>query len=455
MNELPQRAVRLLLYVTIVSLTAFGGSASTVTRLAALVAWACLLLTLIQSKPAGQYIKVTALAFLIIVVCMAWSFFQVSPIIWSHAGDLMAGRAVLSSVERLTISISPADTLQTLVAVLLPFSVFLITLHAFEEENRVTRLIALCGALGLVVAVYGIVIYLSGNKWLLFSEKLFYRGNLTSVFVNRNAAANFLGIALSCLTALFCHRVQILRHHHVMEVVGSRYQAVLFLISLCWLGVFSALMLTGSRAGAATALISVILIGGLFFFGLQRGGTVGARMKRHGLWAVSGLLGLTFLTAASGSQIFFRIQSTWSYDPRFCILPGLVRLWSDNWLFGTGLGTFALAFPPYKEASCGLAELWLQAHNFYLEAAITFGIPFLILTPVAMITLYWCFIEGLRQRRRYRWVSALGIGLLTQQLIHNVVDFPMQNPAIATMFASLMAGCVRVSLARPRTSHVT
>lgn len=387
------------------------------------------------------------------IVCMAWTMLQMSPYVWSYLGPLSIGEDLpFSNVTRSALSIAPADTLQTLVVILLPFSVFLVVLRAFEAEVQIERLIFFCGAMGALVAFYGIVIYLSGNRWLLFSEKLFYLNNLTAVFVNRNAAANFLGIAMSCLTAIFFQRLQSIRVSHPIEATRNWDRQVLAFCAVGWLIIFLALMLTGSRAGAGTALTSVILIGGLCVLGWRRGESIIARIRRHGLPALGGLVALVLLTAVSGSQIFLRIQSGWSYDPRFCIVPGLIRLWSDNWLFGTGLGTFAFAFPPYKEAACGLAELWLQAHNFYLEAAITFGLPFIILLPIALGTLYWCFIHGLRHRRRYRWVSALGIGLLTQQVIHNIVDFPMQNPAIATIFAALMAACVRVSLARSATT---
>lgn len=446
--------MRLAVCFLIVVMVAFGGSASVVTRLCGLLVWATLLpLLFFSRRPPAK--ELTTPALIISGVCIGWTYLQISTGFWTFASGFgLAQAAAFSDIQRVALSIAPADSLQTLVTLLLPLAVFLTVLHIFRDEERVSGFIRFNAFFGALVAVYGVMVYEGGNTWLLFSEKRFYLEDLTAVFINRNTAANYFGIALSCLTAGIFATLQ--RSPSAILIAERERSVKLWLViyAAAWLAVFLALMLTSSRIGAATSILSVAIIAGICLYGkAQRAALPVSRLPPFVSVTIV-IVVLLLLTYIFASRIFFRIQSGWYEDPRFCIMPGLLRLWSDNAIFGTGLGTFPLAFPPYKEARCGLAELWLQAHNFYLEGAITFGLPFFFLVLASIAVLFRCFARGLRLRRRYRWVSALGIALLVQQIIHNAIDFPIQNPAVAVVFASLMAVCAAVSIRRPDTSSV-
>ena len=447
MKSISMLLARSSLYLVLVTMIAVGGGASLITRLSALVAWLVLLLLVAFTRRPGT-IGIAVCAFSLAVFCGAWTYLQTSEAAWSILSQSALAQTVISSaIPRATLSIAPADSIQTLVTVLFPVAMFLAVFFAFTDEKKTTNFIRLNSMFGALVALYGIMIYALGNDWLLFSAKRFYLQNLTAVFVNRNTTANYFGIALNGLTALICAGVQQRQPMDKFKKLPNFADVTLGLYAVGWLVVFLALMLTGSRAGTVTSILSVLVIASLCLLG-------STSSKRRLSWSrvlsiLAIALSVLLLTYLLASPIFSRINSDWTYDPRFCIMPGLVRLWSDNWFFGTGLGTFPLAFPPYKDPSCGLPELWLQAHNFYIEGAITFGLPFLVLVPLTVTILAIIFVQGLRHRRRYKWTAALGIGLLLQQLIHNAIDFPIQNAAIAIVFASLMAVCVLVSLRRP------
>ena len=118
----------------------------------------------------------------------------------------------------------------------------------------------------------------------------------------------------------------------------------------------------------------------------------------------------------------------------------------DNWLLGTGLGTFRDVFPAYRPAHCGIDAVWTRAHNFYMEGWIVSGIIFPILTFIAIIWLYEIFAKGLRTRKLYRWVPAVGIGMLTTVIIHSAIDFSLQIPGFAIHFPP--QSCLAVSRRR-------
>lgn len=445
--------MRLTICFLIAVMVAFGGGSSVVTRLLSLVLWGALAPLLIFGRPSPAR-EISTPALIISGLCIGWTYLQISTGFWTVlSGFGLAQVPVFSGIERATLSIAPADSLQTLVTLLLPFAIFLAVLHIFRNEEKISGFIRFQALLGAAIALYGILIYESGNTWLLFSEKRFYLQDLTAVFVNRNTAANYFGIALSCLTALIFATFQSLPSSTPVDERQQSMNPWLLIYAAAWLAVFLALMLTSSRVGAATSILSVGIIACICLYGKRRRASLRISQLPPALSIAMVAVTLFLLIYFSASRIFFRIQSGWSDDLRFCIMPGLLRLWSDNGLFGTGLGTFPLAFPPYKDARCGLAELWLQAHNFYLEGAITFGLPFLFLVLATVAILLRCFVRGLRYRRRYRWVSALGIGLLVQQIIHNAIDFPIQNPAVSVVFASLMAVCAIVSIRKPAASR--
>lgn len=453
MSRVVEASARLSIYLVFILLLAVGGSANVVTRICAVAIWAaCCLVFMFGKGPGTRHVPTVVVA--IAALLGAWVYAQTSETIWTWLQAANRTLPLSADIERSTLSLSSADSIQTLSTCLLPLAAFLTTWFAFRHENAIARLVLVMSAVGAIVSVYGIVIYVSGNDWLLFAAKSSYLDNLTAVFVNHNTAANFFGIVLSCITALLCALWRNARRPSGRTSSPSDIPLTASIYSAAWIMTFVALMLTGSRAGAGASLISVFVIVALC--APDRNAEMSGLLSRRILAIGGAAFVLLVLVSLLAGQVMHRLQDSWVDDPRFCIMPGLVRLWLDNWLFGTGLGTFGLAFPPYKDPTCGLPTLWLQAHNFYLEGAITLGVLFPVLTLVVVTLLARIFTTGLKSRRRFKWIPALGVGLLVQQLLHNAIDFPIQNVAIAVIFAILMAACASVSLeydaARPNSA---
>lgn len=366
------------------------------------------------------------------------------------------------------ISVAPADTLQGLVAVLLPFSVFMSGICLFRDDQQALQLLRFLALTGGVIAAFGLIQFLFFPDSLMLEKKRLYLDSLTAVFVNRNTAATYLGMITLLASALAFSHVQeaglsSLWNRLIGARSATRSKDALWtgLYLVCALLAFSALLLTRSRAGlAATMLSTLFLVFMLSLLGGQRSQNRGAssfsssktgfglRLARA-LLAVLALTGLGLLFAG---RALLRAEVQGAEDGRFCIMPGLLRLASDNWLTGAGLGTFRMVFPAYKDPACGLFGTWERAHNFYLDGLIAIGVPFVASTLVVIGGLGWIFTRGIRTRRKLRWAPVLGLAVLLLQILHNIVDFSIQIPAVAAVFAGVIAACVTLSSNRTQTT---
>lgn len=359
------------------------------------------------------------------------------------------------------ISVAPADTLQGLVAVTLPFSIFLSGLVLFPNDEKALLLLRYLAALGAAVALVGLIQYLFFPDMLLFEKRKVSQQNLTAVFVNRNTAATFLGMAAMLAAGFaFGHAQNAGLVSFIRRCIGSRNSTttrdalMIGLYGLAFIVAITALLLTRSRAGAAASMIGLVVVLALLTY---HGGYRARSMQGRGFASAASsirwrilrssivVLGTVAIGLVFSGRVLLRAEVQGAEDARFCIMPGLLRLAGDNWLTGTGLGTFRMVFPAYRDPSCGLAGTWERAHDFYLDGWIALGLPFFLVAAIAIIGLLWAFVRGVRNRRQYRWIAAVGLGILLLQLLHNAVDFSIQIPAVAAFFAATMAACVVVS----------
>jgi O-antigen ligase len=130
-------------------------------------------------------------------------------------------------------------------------------------------------------------------------------------------------------------------------------------------------------------------------------------------------------------------------------LAGRLTYWAgtramirDNFLAGTGPGTFIVAFPPYQVP--GLAVLPRYAHGDYLEFAAEVGI---FVVPVILWILFLFFRAGftrLNSRSRQTMGFSLGaMSAMVAMLIHSIGEGNFQIPANIILFTAIMGTALR------------
>ncbi|MET3614953.1 hypothetical protein ABID16_003296 [Rhizobium aquaticum] len=366
-----------------------------------------------------------------------------------------------------SISIVPADTLATIIPVLLPFAVFTTGVLLFQSDASATRLLRFLAISGGLVALYGLIQFEFFPDYLMFRKKDYYLDDLTSVLVNRNSIATYLGAALlinagflfDSLIPVSPRRGRAGAAFHAQRLIQVDTYSVLhgFLAFVTLL----ALLLTRSRGGIAATFVALsalsvfLVIDGYWRIG-QRTRRPSNGMARPSKWASVSVAAafIVLIFFLLGGRVLMRADMQGAEDARFCAYPSIVQLLKDNWLFGTGLGSFREAYERYQDPLCAHNRLWDRAHSFYLEGWIDLGVIFVPLLLVAVGGLILIFISGIKNRKSRRWASASGASVLLLFLLHSIVDFSIQIPGVAVFFAAIMAAASVLSLNRVRRNGV-
>jgi O-antigen ligase len=173
--------------------------------------------------------------------------------------------------------------------------------------------------------------------------------------------------------------------------------------------------------------------------------------KRQGLVLAIGLLaaagaavaiaGRSLPSWGTGASIESR-QEYWSTS-----LPAL----QDQWLTGSGFGTFAQTYRRYEDPQ--VTDRWFtnHAHNDYLELAVEGGVAAML---VLLAFLFWW-----TGRARDSWSGEAAtieqkaaVVASAAILLHSLFDYPLRTAGIAAVFAVCLALLAGARGTRPRVA---
>lgn len=243
--------------------------------------------------------------------------------------------------------------------------------------------------------------------------------NLSALTLNSAGVGGHFGYASGAglfandnhLATLFCSGIPLVVYYGFRS---RRIYLSAFLTAL----LLAALVAIGSRAGiligAAVVAISAFLlvwrtpIGNLVAFGLLALATV---------YAYGRFLGLE------------------GNDPgptpdRGDFLRTTLRGIGDNWLLGTGYGSFDLVYPHYERLEDVYAAYVNHAHNDYLEIMLEGGVIGALIVALCLGWLLTRFVAcGSNAPQRLSFLSICVV------LVHSGVDYPLRTTAMAAAFA--------------------
>lgn len=307
------------------------------------------------------------------------------------------------------------------------------------DADRAQRAVRIMAWAGVGYAIYGLLALQFDPGEILWREKTAYLGSLTSTFINRNTAAAYFGSCAAVWLVLLMSTIRnsLPRGPIEWKKLPSRLLAKTrkrVLIRFVMLFVcLSAMFMTNSRGGTLVSLM-VLVVSFLIYF---------RRDLPHGKGVVVALAGavVTVLLVQQllGANIGDRLDIEGLSDGgRLAAYRSTLKIIADNPWFGTGLGTFAEAFPHYRSNAISMVGVWDLAHDTPLEFASEMGIPLAIIVGGAWIAALVVLSLAVRGRRRdiVAPLSSLAVSLIA--LVHSLIDFSLQITGYSIVVFALL-----------------
>lgn len=378
-----------------------------------------------------------------VFVCMAWGVVQVLPI------PFLAHPAYALVTPQLWPALS-ADVPVSAQALCMGVAMLMLALAAFLLcRNRAVASLLLRGIaiIGLVVAAYGLGVFVEGNSKVLWLPKFAYPESLTATFINRNHYATFAGLTLLACLALFLERAgEISSRLPVKERLRGLWHLVVRPRWYWLLGAalaYVTLILSASRAGIFATGVGVVSM--LLALAYAR-----RALRLPILVFLAGGLLLSLAAAnLAGDTLGSRLTDlSDDHASRSLIFRHTRQAIAEKPLTGHGVGQFETTFSTTLQQPSSLAVSGKidHAHNTYLETAANLGLPAALLLAYALLACVVFLAQGVRRHRRSIIWPALGLGVLALTGVHATVDFSLSIPAVAATAAALVGAALARSI---------
>lgn len=415
---------------------------------ALLVAWPAVALFSRDGLRMGP-LRALALPALLYALVLVWVFIQAAPLppvlggILQSWGDPLwreASAALGPDLHPHTphISINPAATLEGGFRLIAYAGLFWLAFQLTRDPARAAQARNVIIAIGSAYSLYGLFALFGGEAWLLGTIGARPDQSLTSSFVNRNSYATFAGLTLLAALSLFLERIR-----HLVTLEGSLKRKIALIIEHI---VFQSRLLTASILAITLALFLTTSRGGIFASLFALGALILLQMPRRGGKGRQplGLVALVILgvaVVAGGGNFLDRLERqglSLETDLRSTLFSTTFEAIKTAPLKGTGFGTYQDAIEPYRANDPNIFALWEKAHNTYLENALELGLPAALALNIAILLVARVAYHGVRERRRHKSFPAIGVAATLLVGLHALVDFSLQIPAVAVLYAFMM-----------------
>lgn len=398
-----------------------------VVQLAGLLLLAVFLPLLLQ--PAFVIQNRGVLAFVLVIALLPLlQLVRLPPTLWTllpGRGDFAtAYGAAGMSLPWLPISLDPAATWRSFLALAPPIAVFLATLCVGFRTRRSLSLLII--AVGIVSVLLGLAQLMQGPSSPLRFYPVTNPGNSVGFFANRNHYAALLYSVIPFTTAWI---VALLFDRKVDRVFGLAVAVLVYAALILGLGM--ALSRAGIFLAVVAALASLLLVASH-----QR------RIARHGFIIVGGATVLGFVSVVQFAlfNLLGRFDDDILADYRLAIAHTTIRAAKAFQPFGSGFGTFVPAYQVFEHIDVLLPVFANHAHDDWLELWLEGGWPSLMILGAFLL---WLALASVRVWQRHQddertldnAIAQAGSIVIVLLLMHSVVDYPLHTTALMTLFA--------------------
>ncbi len=356
-------------------------------------------------------------------------------------------RALLGTAHDIVPTLSVDQTRNTLLRGLACVLIFLLARALLREPARARWLLYAFLAGAVLVMAYALAAQVTtGSCYVgaLLKKVGDYSGRaehclMSGTFANSNSFGCFMGMALAGATALV---LQERRRRRALEAEGDEASPVdqflrklgggtpvYLALALLFLG---AQLFSSSRAAFA---VTVPMIGVLVFLSMRGRWRSGAHVRRTVIAGTT--IGLIVLLIAGGAMLQkVSLLSEVGNFNRTIIWKSSIRSAEGSPWLGWGLGTYADIYAAYQPNEMRQAND--KAHSTPIELLVEAGWVGLV-PGVLLVAVPWAVcLSGAWRRRRQRYLMVAAVAVPGIAILHSIVDFSLQIPAIAFAAAAFL-----------------
>lgn len=383
---------------------------------------------------------VEQLALLLIAAMVALAALQLVPLPFGIFASL-PGRDYAAKIfslanippQTMPMTLSPEATRGAILALMPPIAIFL---AAMSSEHRVRWMMASVVLIGSVANIFlGLAQRFEGAKSGLYLYEITNYGWATGFFSNRNNFAMLLCVAIPLTWAL---TQRVIRMRAMRPAAAMAAGGVMMIIILMGLAA------SESRSGILLGMLALMLSALMVFMTSRESGGSGGRGKRTRM-SLLAILGGAFILGEFGMTGILRIvDSDPLSDFRSQMREVTLRAATDYFPVGSGFGTFRAVYGMHETPATMISAYVNHAHNDWLELWLEGGLPAAALMACFLALFLFQTVRVWNPRGAYaehvlpRAASIVALVLM----LHSLVEFPLRMPALACIFAAMLATLV-------------
>lgn len=343
-----------------------------------------------------------------------------------------------------TISFAPYVTKQKLLLYVSYGMFYIVIANYVSSRKQIKRFFWVAFSVAIIESLVGLLQFITGLSNFSF-------GRASGTYVNPNNFAGLLGMIIPIsLGYAFSLGYEESRPVNNLKGIANVQNINKLLLLFATALIALSLIFSQSRGGILSFAVSVI-----FFYTLTTWRGIG----RGKFWA-AGLFVIILTSYAVWiglDPVLERYSETKEgFSSRLPVWKDTIRLIKDFPVFGTGLGTFGVSYPIYKDRAIWPLS-FSHAHNDYLELAAETGLVGLILVLCGIALL---FNKALNKIKNLPWNGDgfrlfLSIGCLSGvlfMLIHALTEFNFQIPSNVFYFLFILGLLTSMIYYQPRTN---
>ena len=304
--------------------------------------------------------------------------------------------------------------------------IFWIAARSCLDEAVASRFLIVIGVWCTLMAIYGLISAQVGENPITGREDRY----VTGPFVNPNHFATYCAMGIIAMLGVLAIKIEQNDSGRWQRRFAEGFLNGLWFYVLAALIMVTALVLTLSRGGLIVMFIGVAV----FVFTVRRG-----TLKQNATTAIIILVLLgSFATLTGMSYVLPELLYGDQGGTRRAIYISTIAAIADRPLFGYGLASFDDIILGYLTAEATQRGVIDFAHNTYLENILELGVPGAILFFGALALVLLKLWQGAGRRRRLHALPATGFATGALVAVHALLDFSMQMPAAAALFAFIL-----------------